>query len=170
MPGTNEPDTPPAGSRPGAAAWFRPGVSLFAAMGLLLPCVAIFSGMTVRGGDLPGTDYFVFPFLRHGHGEFWRPFFPGSWAANFILPSWLLSVALNTLRRAPPRPLAPTVLFFYLWVPLTGIIEVAADTLVPVFTGRFGVPFVPLAVTVDVALAGAIAVAWLFARGSEGEW
>ena len=170
MPASGPPERAPV-RPPGSGAWLKPGVpSLFLAMGLLLPFVAVLSGMTRRGTDLPGTDYFVFPFLHHGHGELWRPFFPGSWAANFLVTAWLLSVPISALSKRPPRPLVTSPLFFYLWLPLTGILEVAADTMVPLFTGRFGVPFRVLVIAVNAGFALATAGSWLFSRGAEGEW
>jgi len=150
--------------------YFRPTSTLFLAMALMLPCVALFSTVRIGEGDLPGTDFYVFPFLHHGYGETPRSFYPGSWAANFLIPSYLISVVFNTLRRSEPAAITVSALFFYLWAPLTAIVDVAADTLVPILVSRHRIPFVTLAIAVNAALAGGVAVATAFARGSEGDW
>ncbi len=150
---------------------FRPTIHLYVSMGFVAAGAALLSRASVRTGDLAGADYFVFPFLRHGHGPEPAFFFPGSWALNFLVPSYFLSVLMNAVRTGS-RPLAAstTPLFWYLWVPVTAIADVAADTLVPHLVARRGWPLPPLALAADLLLMLAVVAAVAASRGAEGEW
>jgi hypothetical protein len=152
-------------------ASLRPTTHLFVAMGLLLVAVAVLSHSVTRGGDLPATDYFVFPFVRHTHGAAPEFFPPGVWTLNFLGTSYLVSVILNAIRPgATPIAWNASPLFFYIWVPFTAIAEVAGDTLVPLLTTSLGWPFQPLAFAVCGILFLGVAAAHACARGSAGEW
>lgn len=151
--------------------FFRPTTSLFFTMGLVLAGAALFSSLRIGEGDLPGAHYYVFPFLHHHHGEFPAFFIPGSWAVNFLVPSYLLSVLLNTVRRSPATlAVFGSPFFLYVWLPATAIVEVAGDTLVPLLVTRFAAGLTPLVVLVDAGFIAALLVGHLCAKGSGGEW
>ena len=140
--------------------------SLYLSMILVGAGAVFFSWVRIGEGDLPGTDYYVFPFLHHGHGEVLRPFFPGSWAVNLFLPSYLLSVILNTIPRRVPREMATFgVPFFAMLISLGVVAEGACDTLVPILVSRAGIPFRPIVAVAETALACALIAAMSFGRG-----
>jgi hypothetical protein len=137
---------------------------------LMLVAAGLFSRARIGQGDLPGAEYVVFPLLYHVHGESPEAFFPGSWSANFLVPSYLLSVIITSIRgHASPLAISGSSLFFYVWFPITAIVEVAADMLVPLFVYRHGYPFAPLALAVHSALTGALVLAHTAARRAGGE-
>jgi hypothetical protein len=114
----------------------------------------------------------VFPLIRLEHPPGQGTFYPGSFAANFFLPSAILMVLMTWI--------APSVfssllrgranVFLYITGVIVAILEVAGDTLLPLvhLPGAWGFR---IAVTL---LHGGFVFAIVFAaaasRGSDREW
>ena len=149
----------------------HPSTTLFGVLFLALAGSVAFSSVRIGYGDLPGAEYYIFPFLHHSHGEFPAAFLPGSFAFNFLIPSYLVSIVIDAFRRERKLlAITETPFFFYVWFPSTAIVDVAADTLGPTFLSGGDLSIRPFVAAVHGALLLAVVVGHYTSRGTAGEW
>ena len=143
---------------------------LFPAMAAAIAAGLLFSGREYESGEVVRET--VFPLIRFAHPVGSGTFLPGSFAANFFLPSLALMVVLNLVLPSRVSPLLArrAKLFYYIFFLVIAIVDIGADTLLPMIAlrGRWGFG---LAVTfVNGCFFGATALAAAVARGTDREW
>ena len=148
---------------------FRLTTALYPAMGVVLVLSAGFSSRQIEAGEMFRDQ--VFPMIHCTHPPGSGTFFPGSFALNFFVPSLILMGVLNLLfsSRFGVIP-SQANLFYYLLGLVIAIVEVGADTLLPLIAlpARWGLSAAVSAVHGFFVLA--LALAGVASRGAEREW
>ena len=144
-------------------------MGLFPAMGAALVLTMLLSSRTEDASGLV-TDR-VFPVISRVHLPGAGTFVPGTFAVCFYAPAIAGMVVLNVLlsRRLRPLGVGGVKLFYYVFVVLVAIVEVAADTLIPIlhlpewqFRAAVG--------AVDAIFIAAAALAMVASSGADREW
>lgn len=139
-------------------------------MGAVLVLSFLFSSRQVEPDGIL-KDH-LFPLIGRAHPPGKGTFPPGSFALGFFGPSLAGMVLLNLSLPGWFRPLRErgANVFYYLLGVVLAILEVAADTLIPVLA--LGGPWrFRIAVSaVHAGFFGAVALATLFSAGAGREW
>jgi hypothetical protein len=114
----------------------------------------------------------VFPMISMRHAPGTGLFVPGTFALSFFLPSLLVMVLLNGLMPGRFAPLkgAGANVFFYICGLLVAIMEVAADTLLPILDLRGSRGFTLAVLLVQAGFYSSILLATTLSVGADREW
>lgn len=114
----------------------------------------------------------LFPAIAREHGVGSGVFIPGSFAASFFLPSlagmWILNAIVPTVF-GPLRAKGAPLFFYILLLPIA-IVEVAADTLIPILSLPSPWGYRCAVTAINAVFLASVATSSILSRGSEQEW
>lgn len=139
-------------------------------MSAVLVLSLLFSSRTVQPPDLRRDRLFPIVTLEHPPGT--GLFLPGSFALSFFVPSIAGMAALNGLYPSRFRALKGrgANVFYYIAGVLLAILEVAADTVLPILELPAPWGFRAAVSIVNAGFIGAVGLATVLSEGAEREW
>ena len=122
-------------------------------------------------GDESVRDY-VFPLIRMEHPVGVGTFLPGSFTVNFFLPSLAIMCGLNLIpqHRFGPLLAARANVFYYILVLIVAILEVGADTVLPILALHGSHGFASAVSIVHAGFFTALGLATVVSRGANRDW
>ena len=114
----------------------------------------------------------VFPFLHYEHRLGAGTFMPGSFALNFFSCSLILMGLLNLVSPYRLGALLPgrANVFYYILVLIVAILEVAADTLLPILSLHPRHAFALAVTIIHSGFLAALGLATAVSRGANRDW
>lgn len=114
----------------------------------------------------------IFPLTRLEHLPGAGTFVPGTFAANFFLPSLILMFLLNAFVPARVGPLLPerANVFYYIFFMVVAILEIGTDTILPLVHLPDGWGLKAAIALLNGAFLCTVALAAAVSRGAGREW